>query len=96
MKNLHYWSPIRGFDDDPSTEPDCCYYGFTMTTQATDPKARVQDILAQLEAFNKPRLIDGVAHEPVTTRPVELFEAFDPDKLAVVAVVRVPYRPVAQ
>ena len=94
MKNLRYWSPIRGFDDDLSTEPDCCYYGFTITTQATDPKARVQELLAHLEAFNKPRLIDGVPHEMVTTRPIELYEAFDPDEIAVVVLVRVPYRPV--
>ena len=92
-KQIHYRSPIRGFNDNLNSEPTCVYFGFTERMTQAHLSAQSDEITARMEAMREPVVVDGVVHFPVSDRPPERYEVFEPQSDEVIVMVRVPFRP---
>ncbi len=91
-KDIFYRSPIRGFDDNLNSEPDCVYFGFTERVTFADIESKLTGITIRLEAMRQPCVVDEVTYVPVDDRPIERYEVFPPDSTDVLVLIRVPFR----
>ena len=91
-KQIHYRSPVRGFDDNLINEPDCVYFGFVERVPLAELSARSNEITAKMESMQVPCNIDGIKYYPENDRPVERYEVFPADSTDIYVMIRVPFR----
>ena len=92
-KDIFYRSPVRGHNDNLINEPMCVYLGFTERMSQANLSSQSNEITARMEAMCEPVVVDGVVHFPVSDRPPERYEVFEPQSDEVIVMVRVPFRP---
>jgi len=91
-KQIHYRSPVRGFEDNLINEPTCVYFGFVERIPVADLSARSDEITARMESLRQPCIVDGVIHVPADDRQPERYEVFPRDSTDVLVMIRVPFR----
>ena len=61
-KQIHYRSPVRGFEDNLINEPTCVYFGFVERIPVADFSARSNEITADGSTTATSVIVDGVIH----------------------------------